>query len=88
MARKTIPVDRVREIANAMLADSIDDRAEGRTAIAVLLESILMETGNYHGFQNPGHPGPYDYDTDATDPRWRWIDANGVAVDDSRRRYF
>jgi hypothetical protein len=49
--RKTIDVERIREIANGMLARSDDDRADGREAIATLVESILMETGNYRGFR-------------------------------------
>jgi hypothetical protein len=49
--RKTIDVDRVREIANKMLSDSVDDRRDGRISVANMLETILMETGNYHGFR-------------------------------------
>jgi hypothetical protein len=49
--RKTVDVDRVREIANKMLADSADKCIDGRKAVATLLESILMDTGNYHGFR-------------------------------------
>jgi hypothetical protein len=33
-----------------MLAASADDRVSGRQALAIALESILMDTGNYRGF--------------------------------------
>ena len=49
--RKTNAVDNVRKIANRMLADSIDDASEGRTAVAVMLERVLLDTGNYKGFR-------------------------------------
>jgi len=59
--RKTIPVVRVKEIANHVLANSTEDFSpEQRLAVAGLLETILMETDNYRGF---GYlPGVYEYD--------------------------
>lgn len=60
MPRKTIPVARVREIANNILANSTKDYPpESRLAIAGMLEIVLMETGNYHGFNHA--PGVYDF---------------------------
>ncbi len=48
--RKTIVVSDIKDKANAMLADSDSDLIEGRQAVAILIESILMDTGNYHGY--------------------------------------
>lgn len=48
--RKTIPVERVREMANAMLENSTDPKRDARFGVAHLLEQVLMETGNYKGF--------------------------------------
>jgi hypothetical protein len=51
VARKTISVELVKQIANGHLADSLPVLTEGRIATFVLLERILMATGNYHGFR-------------------------------------
>lgn len=51
MARKTIEIDRLRTMINTMLEQSKDELTEGRTALAGLLETALMETGNYKGFR-------------------------------------
>lgn len=50
MARKTIPVERLREMTNAYLAHS-DSTPDGREAVASMLEGVLMETGRYAGFR-------------------------------------
>ena len=50
--RKTIEVEKVKSMVNHMLANSADDVTEGRIALAVLLERVLMETGNYHGYRH------------------------------------
>jgi len=80
-ARKTIAVSDVRDLINGMLADSNDDRSEGRTALAVALETILMNTGNYRGYQAlRSEYLPADQQT-----------ADRVlrdGYDDTRRRYF
>lgn len=52
--RKTIEITKVVEIANRMLEASNDDAAEGRTAIALMLESILFEANAYAGFSYLG----------------------------------
>jgi hypothetical protein len=49
MARKTVEIATVRDTVNRMLA-APNGTAEGRRALAVLAESILMSTGNYRGF--------------------------------------
>jgi len=47
--RKTIAVDRLRELVNDRLAANYLD-AEGRKAVADFMADVLHETGNYHGF--------------------------------------
>jgi len=76
MPRKTIPVERVKELVNGMLERSADDVSpDSRLMVASLLETILMETGNYHGF---GYlPGVIDFDKNPPE----------VIGDESRRRY-
>lgn len=49
MSRKTIEVENVRAMGNASL-DSIADR-NIKAGVSIMLESILMETGNYKGFR-------------------------------------
>jgi hypothetical protein len=48
--RKTIEMATVLDTANDMLRKSKDECVEGRHAVAVLLEGLLMATGNYKGF--------------------------------------
>jgi len=50
MARKTVRVDRVREMTNDYLAHA-DSTVDGREAVANILESLLFETGQYAGFR-------------------------------------
>jgi hypothetical protein len=50
MARKTIEVSKVLEAMNACLA-APNSTPDGREAIACMLESFLMETGNYGGYR-------------------------------------
>ena len=71
--RKTIEVAAVREMANAMLANSDDDRTEGRVGVALLLERVLHDTGNYKGFR-------YLHYLDESRPNHR--------TDDETRRYY
>lgn len=49
MPRKTVPVEDLIERVNRMI-DLARTPGE-RTTLAVLLESVLMDTGNYNGFQ-------------------------------------
>lgn len=61
-ARKTIPVEDVKKLANKMLADSIPEYTRERLAVCSLIEHVLMDTGNYRGF---GYlPGVVDFTTD------------------------
>lgn len=48
--RKTIKVNRVKELVNSYLLNSRDDNKDLRFGNAILLEQVLMETGNYNGF--------------------------------------
>ena len=48
--RKTIKVEALKDKVNAMLEKSDDARVEGREALAILLETVLMDTDNYHGY--------------------------------------
>lgn len=48
--RKTIEVERVKELANKFLDLSSNCQTNERIGVAGLLENILHETGNYKGF--------------------------------------
>ena len=49
MARKTVDVSFIRNHVNGFLADSTVD-SSARQAMMTILEDVLFETGNYHGF--------------------------------------
>ena len=49
-ARKTISVEKVKTMINHRINNSVSDSSETRKALASLLECILHETNNYHGF--------------------------------------
>lgn len=60
-SRKTVTVEALKDRVNGMLLNSRDDMRAERSALAVLLESVLMETGNYHGFRyRDGNNGETD----------------------------
>jgi len=48
--RKTFRVEGFIVKVNTMIAATNDDMAAERLALATVLESVLIETGNYHGF--------------------------------------
>lgn len=48
--RKTIEVSAIREKANKMLFESANENVKGREAVTIFIESILHDSGNYHGF--------------------------------------
>ena len=50
MSRKTLPVTQIVERANEMLA-APGSTPEGREAICVMVESLLLEAGRYGGFR-------------------------------------
>jgi hypothetical protein len=50
-ARKTVAVESLRERVNGMLADSVPEYTQARTALSVLLEGVLMDSGNYKGYR-------------------------------------
>lgn len=82
MAKKTIEVEWLRERVNFVLArgdmrwvaDKRPDQAY-RMALASLLEAVLNDTGNYHGF---GYQGSEIDDDHELKPDY----------DDSRRVYY
>lgn len=74
MARKTIAVSELVTRVNHMIAATADPRREERQALAVLLESVLMDTGNYRGFNYLESELAHD-------------NTLVVGYDDTRRRY-
>ena len=74
--RKTVTVEHIKERVNSMLANSADDVKESRIALAIFLEGVLMETGNYKGF---GHvPGTWDFTKSPPE----------MTGDETRRQYY
>jgi len=51
--RKTVSVQSIRDSVNRMIA-APKSTQEGRVALSVFLSSLLLETGNYHGFNYLG----------------------------------
>ena len=49
--RKTIEVAEVKEMANTVFRDSVDEYKTSRAAIKMFTSDILMATGNYKGFR-------------------------------------
>ena len=66
MKKRTIPVERLIEIVNNMLAadaDLVSDKATNqRIGAMTVLEAVLHETGNYRGYRHltnlEGYPVP------------------------------
>jgi hypothetical protein len=50
MSRKTVEVNQVIAAANRMLEQSVPEYTAQREGIAALLERVLFDTGNYHGY--------------------------------------
>jgi hypothetical protein len=51
MSRKTFNVEELKEMVNSMCRFSIDDSKGIRQGAINVLEAVLHETGNYHGFR-------------------------------------
>lgn len=49
--RKTVSVDQIRSKINHTLLHSPDDYRQGREALQMFLEGVLMEAGRYSGFR-------------------------------------
>lgn len=49
--RSTTKVDDLTVTVNHMIAASPDEDKQARIALSVLIETVLMDTGNYHGFR-------------------------------------
>ena len=80
MSRKTIEVEFVKNRVNEMLANSTCSPKE-RRAMAIVLDIILHETGNYRGFRYLQLDSQYREDWVAT------VNA-GTLNDELRGRYF
>ena len=50
MSRKTVAVDKLKEMANNILADSYGEQ-DSRDCLIVFVDKILMDAGNYKGFR-------------------------------------
>lgn len=50
MSKKTVTVNKLKEMANNILADSYCE-PESRDCLIVFVDKILMDTGNYKGFR-------------------------------------
>jgi hypothetical protein len=48
--KKTIKVETLKRSINDIILHSTDERVEMRHAAAIVLERVLHDTGNYHGF--------------------------------------
>ena len=51
MAKKTFKVDDLREMVNHSLSNSSNDQLHQLDGMIAILEQVLHETGNYHGFR-------------------------------------
>lgn len=82
---KTIKVKRLLDKANHMLAESADNRSEFREGVATMIESILMDTGNYRGF---GYLSKEELKGRAKTPGIQETEDHFEIVDETRRHYF
>lgn len=88
-SRKTVAIADVVAKVNRMIEVSPDDHKQGRYALATLLESVLLDTDNYAGynyltseFKKDGEAGIWDNLPNPPSSQLR------VGYDDSRRVYF
>jgi hypothetical protein len=53
MARKTVEVEKIKNRVNRLIENTLDDPAadDTRMTLAILIEGILLDTGNYKGFR-------------------------------------
>lgn len=52
MARKTIEIEKVKELVNDMLLHTPDKDTERRVGAFIVLEQLLHDTGNYQGYNH------------------------------------
>lgn len=50
MKHKTIKIEELRTLVNALLLHSADDQEEQRSGMVTVLQQVLSDTGNYKGF--------------------------------------
>ena len=48
--RKNIPVDELKNMINDVIKNSHDNAKDHRESVAMILETVLLRTKNYHGF--------------------------------------
>lgn len=81
--RKTIEIETIKEKANAFFANSDDSCADARRALQGFVSNILMDSGNYKGYNYLGEadvkPG-FSFGKSWTD--------NGVVFHDESRIFF
>jgi len=51
MARKTFSIERFKSLVNNQIRNMNDADIAGREALILTIETVLMESDNYHGFQ-------------------------------------
>ena len=54
MARKTFNVEKLKTLVNNQILHSLDEDVAGREALILTIETVLMDSGNYNGFQYLG----------------------------------
>lgn len=79
MARKTIAVGKMLRIANTFLAAK-NTTPEERDGVALMIETILCETGNYQGFRYL-ESKDYPDETDGLGSRRWYYPSNAVRAD-------
>jgi len=56
--RKTVDVERIKALHNQMNADSVDAVKEGRKAITLFADTLLIEADQYRGFRYTNDADP------------------------------
>lgn len=83
-SRKTVEIEQIKEQANSFFFNSKNELAETRKHLQSFVSQILMETGNYKGFQyitkQQMMTTGYTYGVD-------WSSGKPVHSDESRIRF-
>jgi hypothetical protein len=89
MKRKTVPIVDLIDRVNEFLFHSPDDQAQARSQMAMFLEKILMDNGQYQGF-NYLNPNQMLMSQEGTTYGVRWEDNNPIFTDTdhTRTRYY
>lgn len=82
--RKTIEIEQIKEQANSFFFNSKNELAESRKVLQNFVSQILMDTGNYKGFQyitkQQMMTSGYTYGVD-------WSSGKPIHSDESRIRF-